>query len=195
MRWGLNFTIEDLQAAFERATEAIRSERPPLDFSAASERAIVHRLALHLESAFPGWNVDCEYDRHGRLRKLLYGIKECSSKRATDEIIPDLLVHHRGESGRANNLLVVEVKKRAGEDVCDRRKLELLTCEEGPYAYQFGLFVNVEEGEFRATWYRDGKQLLGGSAGGNVTQPGIPPDRARHSRARPRAPRAKRRST
>lgn len=29
----------------------------------ANERSISHRLALYLEEEFPGWNVDCEYNR------------------------------------------------------------------------------------------------------------------------------------
>ena len=29
------------------------------------ERALTHRLAVHLEKQFSGWNVDCDYNRLG----------------------------------------------------------------------------------------------------------------------------------
>src|SRR4030095_10383292 len=29
----------------------------------AGERALTHRLAVHFEKQFPGWEIDCEYDR------------------------------------------------------------------------------------------------------------------------------------
>jgi len=28
-----------------------------------NERSITHRLAVHLQDAFKGWDVDCEYNR------------------------------------------------------------------------------------------------------------------------------------
>jgi hypothetical protein len=105
------------------------------------------------------WNVDCEYDRDGQLKKTLEGIKGCDGKKETDAILPDIIVHHREEPGRAHNLLVIELKKDAKEDRCDRRKLELLTDPRGHYQYQLGLYVNVDGGKFTCTWYRDGQPL------------------------------------
>src|SRR6478736_388693 len=32
------------------------------------ERALTHRLAVHLENRFPGWDVDCDYNRLGERR-------------------------------------------------------------------------------------------------------------------------------
>src|SRR3981081_342037 len=29
------------------------------------ERTMTHRLAVHIEKQFPGWDVDCDYDRLG----------------------------------------------------------------------------------------------------------------------------------
>lgn len=34
-----------------------------------SERAISHRLGMYLAEKFPLWDVDCEYNRKGLLRK------------------------------------------------------------------------------------------------------------------------------
>ena len=36
-----------------------------------NERTISHRLAMYLEPHFPGWNVDCEYNRdHDDMKRL-----------------------------------------------------------------------------------------------------------------------------
>lgn len=38
------------------------------------ERALTHRLAVQLEKQFPGWEIDCEYDRLGeRTLRLPHG--------------------------------------------------------------------------------------------------------------------------
>ena len=77
--------------------------------------------------------------------------------RKTDTIVPDIIVHHRGSEGRLHNLLVIELKKDAAEDACDRKKLELLTRPDGHYAYQLGLYINIDGGKFACTWYENGR--------------------------------------
>jgi hypothetical protein len=38
------------------------------------ERTLTHRLAVHLEKQFPGWSVDCDYNRLGeRTLRLPHG--------------------------------------------------------------------------------------------------------------------------
>jgi hypothetical protein len=153
-------TEAQLRAAIQSAIERLRREEPPLDFRRAHERSISQRLAIHLEPFFrQEWNVDCEYDRDGQLKKLLEGIKGCDAEKKTNAIFPDIIVHHREQPGRAHNLLVIELKKDAAEDPCDRRKLELLTDPAGHYQYQMGLYINVDGGIFGCTWYRDGRQV------------------------------------
>jgi hypothetical protein len=105
------------------------------------------------------WDVDCEYDRDGQIKKALGGISDCDARRATDEILPDIIVHHRDGQGCAHNLLVVEIKKEAREDPCDRRRLELLTDQRGHYQYRLGLYLSVDGGNFTCTWYRDGLRV------------------------------------
>lgn len=153
-------TEGQVQAAIQSAIEGIRQEERPLNFELTHERTIAQRLAVHLQPSFGGeWDVDCEYDRDGQLKKTLEGIKGCDSEKKTDEILPDIIVHHRGGEHRAHNLLVVEIKKDDREDPCDRRKLELLTASDGHYQYQLGLYINVNGGNFVCTWYKDGQQL------------------------------------
>jgi hypothetical protein len=97
--------------------------------------------------------------RDGQLKKTVEGIKGCDEEKKTNEILPDIIMHHREQPGRTHNLLVIEVKKNAKEDPCDRQKLELLTNPGGHYQYRLGLYVNVDGGKFTCTWYRDGQQL------------------------------------
>ncbi len=155
--------IEDqVRAAVQSAIDGVRGEMPPLNFHAAHERSIAHRLAAHMEPRLDqdhDWNIDCEYDRDGQLKKTLEGIKGCDAEKRTDEILPDIVVHHREVEGRDYNLLVIEIKKSARQDPCDQRKLELLTASPGHYQYQLGLYINVDNGNFTRTWYRDGQRL------------------------------------
>ena len=65
----------------------------------------------------------------------------------------------RCQEGRENNLLVVELKCNAAHDECDHKKLELLTNPNGEYAYQFGLYIYINGGNFICTWYKDGCEV------------------------------------
>lgn len=151
-------TYAQVQRAVTVAIERVKSEDPALDFGIVHERSTAHRLAVQMEPDFETWNVDCEYDRDGQIKKRLMGISECKRLKATDEILPDIVVHHRRGEGRAHNLLAIELKKQADEDICDRRKLELLTATNEHYEYQVGLYINIDGGRFVCTWYRHGKQ-------------------------------------
>lgn len=152
-------TDERVCNAVVASIQSLKAETPVLEFGNVHERSTAHRLAVQLEPYFRGWNVDCEYDRNIRLKKELAEIAGCDSQKATDEILPDIIVHHRQREGRENNLLVVEIKKRTKEDVCDRRKLELLTRPDGHYAYQLGLYINIKEDSFDCTWYKNGNSF------------------------------------
>ena len=109
-----------------------------------------------MERLFPEWNVDCEYDRDGQKRKAIEGIADCAQQKKSNNILPDIIVHHRGQEGREHNLLVIELKKDCQADPCDRMKLELLTSLSRPFRYQFGLYINANAGRFDLTWYKDG---------------------------------------
>jgi hypothetical protein len=150
-------TDDQLRAAIRSAIEGVRKEAPPLNFKLVHERAIAHRLAVHMEPHLgQEWNVDCEYDRDGEVAKALMGISD--SQKKTDKILPDIIVHHRGGKGHAHNLLVVELKKDAAEARYDQRKLELLTHPEGYFQYQFGLYINIDSGKFTRIWYKDSRK-------------------------------------
>ena len=66
---------EQVMAAVQAAINSLRRERPQLECEIVHERTTAHRLAVHMEPHFPGWNVDCEYDRDASLKKFLDGIR------------------------------------------------------------------------------------------------------------------------
>jgi hypothetical protein len=152
-------TDDEVLAAILRAIEGLRNEHPPLAFGRVHERSVAHRLAVQMEPLFTGWNIDCEYDRDGLLKKLLDGIRECDG-RSTAIIYPDIIVHHRNSTGRENNLLAIELKQDAAADACDRTKLELMTRQNGYYQYQLGLYVCIDGGNFILTWFKNGAQII-----------------------------------
>lgn len=146
----------------DEVIEMVKNEVPALQIG-ASERSYAHRIAVHMESYFGGWNIDCEYNRRGpRFPKELDGINECEERRTTDRILPDIIVHHRTNEATPkddDNLLVIELKNNTDEDVCDRKKLELFTDPDGYYKYKLGLYINVGNHDFKKTWYKDGVQV------------------------------------
>lgn len=153
-------TEEQIRGAIQSAIAGVKAEKPLLDLQRSHERSIAHRLALQMEPHFQSaWDVDCEYNRDGRLKKTLEGIKGCLPRKKGDDILPDIIVHRRAQQGGKHNLLVVEIKKHSAQDPCDHKKLELMTASKGHYQYRLGLYINVDHGQFTCTWYRDGKRL------------------------------------
>ena len=60
------------------------------------ERALTHRLAVHLEQQFAGWQVDCDYDRLGeRTLRLPHGSIISTDDHLGKSIYPDIVVHQR----------------------------------------------------------------------------------------------------
>lgn len=149
--------FEQIQNAVLLATESLKSESRPLRLANVHERSIAHRIAVHMEPLFIEWDIDCEYDRDGEVRKELDGIAGCDAQKRTNVILPDIVVHKRGHRNRENNLLVIEIKKNEIKDICDAEKLKLFTSGSNRYQYQFGLYIFINSGEFVFTWYKDGQ--------------------------------------
>lgn len=91
-----------------------------------SEQSITHKLAVHLQSFFPDYDVDCEYNgnvERGNGRKLISllksRLKESGFLKKREEnideetidrsVFPDIIVHKRGSN--KDNLVIIEVKK------------------------------------------------------------------------------------
>lgn len=163
------------------ALKKIVQNDPYLLEHAIHEPTISHRLAVYLESEFPGFNVDCEYN--GNIdaengKKYIYILKQAAEelgliKAGEDEqellyrcIIPDIIVHKRGHNGSDNNLLVIEVKKSSNPDdgTWDAEKLSRFTSAEyeNNFNYQYGMFVRFTVGttpDFSIQWYQNGHKL------------------------------------
>ena len=107
------------------------------------ERPLTHRLAVHLEHQFAGWQVDCDYDRLGeRTLRLPHGSIISTDDHLGKSIYPDIVVHQREIP---NNLLTIEVRKSTNHQPLehDQHKLRALTDPHLWFAYWIGVFVTL----------------------------------------------------
>ena len=105
------------------------------------ERALTHRFAVYLERQFPGWDVDCDYDRLGeRTLRLPHGTIVSTDDHLAKSIYPDIVVHQREIP---NNLLAVEVRKASNHQPLehDQQKLRALTDPHLWFAWSAGVFL------------------------------------------------------
>ena len=113
----------------------------------ANERSITHRLGLYLQEVFPGWDVDCEYNRDGHETKHLTNLyADVESDQDTEErdVLPDIIVHKRGTEC---NLLVVEVKKNTSSESADKRDSYKLCAFMKELGYKHALFLKLGVGD------------------------------------------------
>jgi hypothetical protein len=105
------------------------------------ERTLTHRLAVHLERQYPGWSVDCDYNRLGeRTLRLPHGTIVSTDDHLGKSIYPDIVVHRREVP---NNLFAVEVRKTTNQQPPehDRHKLRALTDPHLWFAYAIGIYL------------------------------------------------------
>ena len=133
----LNRVIVALQELYSQ--EGVLFERD------LGERALTHRLAVHVERHFPGWDVDCEYDRLGeRTLRLPHGTIVSTDDHLAKSVYPDLVVHQRAIP---NNLLAIELRKTINHQPVghDQRKLMALTDPHLWFAYWIGLLLTLDK--------------------------------------------------
>ena len=113
---------KDIRKLIERAYQMLIEKDGHLLKVNANERSITHRLAIYLESEFPGYDVDCEYNRDGFSSKRLRVHKESIDSDDTNgtTVYPDIIIHHRGKK---SNFIVIEAKKTSNRDDSDKDKL------------------------------------------------------------------------
>jgi hypothetical protein len=107
------------------------------------ERTLTHRLAVHLEKHFPGWEVDCDYNRLGeRTLRLPHGTIVSTDDALGKSVYPDIVVHQRAIP---NNLLAIEVRKAANHQPPehDQHKLRALTDPHLWFAYWIGVLLTL----------------------------------------------------
>ena len=105
------------------------------------ERTLTHRLAVHLEREFSGFEVDCDFDRLGpRTLNLPRGSIVSTDDHLGKSIYPDIVVHQRAIP---NNLLAIEVRKADNHQPIehDRHKLRAMTDARAWFAYWIGAMV------------------------------------------------------
>lgn len=137
MQAELNKVVTTLQEFYAR-------ERFLLD-KEAGERALTHRLAVYVERHFPGWEVDCDYDRLGeRTLRLPRGTIVSTDDHLAKSVYPDIVVHQRAIP---TNLLAIEVRKATNHQPLDhdQHKLQALTDPHLWFAYWIGLLLVLDK--------------------------------------------------
>lgn len=119
----------------------------------ANERCLAARFFAYMTSR-TGYDPDYreltwdpEYNRHGHDPKKLDG----------SEIVPDLILHHRGDDSA--NILVVEFKKSGRSLKSDRVKLAKLTGSPYYFRYRLGVLIVLGIDKVTLEWFRDGKSI------------------------------------
>jgi hypothetical protein len=111
------------------------------------ERTLTHRLAVHVERQFPGWEVDCDYNRLGeRTLRLPHGTIVSTDDALGKSVYPDIVVHQRDIP---NNLLAIEVRKASNHQPPehDQHKLQALTDPHLWFAYWIGVFLTLAKND------------------------------------------------
>jgi len=133
MQSELNKVVSALHDFYARETHLLEKD--------LGERTLTHRLAVHLEKQFPGWDVDCDYNRLGeRTLRLPKGTIVSTDDHLGKSVYPDIVVHQREIP---NNLLAIEVRKAANHQPPehDQHKLQALTDPHLWFAYWIGVYL------------------------------------------------------
>jgi len=142
MQAELDKIVDALNAFYARETHLFENH--------LGERCLTHRLAVHLEHRFAGWDVDCDYNRLGERRLRL----PRASIVSTDDdlgksVFPDIVVHHRAGP---ENLLAIEVRKSANHQPPehDRHKLRAMTDPHLWHAFRAGVLLILTQRQVAA---------------------------------------------
>jgi hypothetical protein len=133
MQTELNKVVSALQEFYARETHLLEKD--------LGERTLTHRLAVHLEKQFAGWDVDCDYNRLGERTLRLPKATIVSTDDALGKsVYPDIIVHQREIP---NNLLAIEVRKASNHQPPehDQHKLRALTDPHLWFAYWIGVYL------------------------------------------------------
>lgn len=144
-------TRESLEVVVREALNRLFARDASLLTNDASEWAVAHRLAVHLEELLPGWDSDCGYNRQGAASH--------SKPDADGSLVrPDIVVHHRGRLEPEHNLLVVELKKQtSGTDQGKAREYTRLPAGKREFQYRHGLTIAIQQ-DWRMTWFANGRK-------------------------------------
>jgi hypothetical protein len=133
MQTELNKVVTALAEFYARETHLLEKD--------LGERTLTHRLAVHLEKQFAGWDVDCDYNRLGeRTLRLPKGTIVSTDDALGKSVYPDIVVHQREIP---NNLLAIEVRKASNHQPPehDQHKLRAMTDPHLWFAYWIGVYL------------------------------------------------------
>lgn len=106
------------------------------------EPTISHRIAVYLEDFFPGFDIDCEYN------KTLIGYKKDVNGK---KIRPDIIIHKRMKN--EFNCVIVEVKKNGKNSKLAKSDIEKLKrCMKGTLNYDLGVFIGILKQKIDICW-------------------------------------------
>ena len=135
---------EKMQAELDKVVSALEdfyARETQLFERDLGERTFNHRLAVHVEKQFDGWDVDCDYNRLGeRMLRLPRGTIISTDDGNGKSVFPDIVVHHRAIP---ENLLAIEVRKATNHQPPehDQHKLHALTDPHLWFAYWIGVYL------------------------------------------------------
>jgi hypothetical protein len=135
MQTDLNKVVDALKEFYARETHLFAKD--------LGERTLTHRLAVHIEKQFSGWEVDCDYNRLGqRTLRLPKGTIISTDDEIGKSIYPDIVVHQREIP---NNLLAIEVRKASNHQPLEHEQLKLraLTDPHIWFAYRIGVLLTL----------------------------------------------------
>lgn len=137
-----SFTKDQIREVLKAAiNQLLKSDADILKID-INERTISARLANYLDHLFPGWHVDCEYNRDRHDPKYLDIIPRHVSSDDTHAttVFPDIIVHRRCTD---QNLLVIEMKKTTSSENndYDKRKLRAFRKQLG---YCYAVFIKLK---------------------------------------------------
>jgi len=136
----------EMQAELDKVVSAIRdfyAREAYLFEKDLGERTLTHRLAVYIERQFPGWEVDCDYDRLGeRTLRMPKATIVSTDDHLGKSIYPDIVVHRRAVP---DNLLAIEVRKATNHQPPDhdQHKLCALTDPYLWFAYGIGVCLTL----------------------------------------------------
>lgn len=144
--------LEDHIEPYLRAAilDAVREKPSLIEDERAHERSIMFRVGLRLAAAveqWEGWKVDMEYNRMNSVtgRRIAKRVKRL--QRADDDearcVFPDLIVHKRRSSDHADNLLILEAKKRPCSGTDERFDEEKLAAYQAELNYQHAVLLKL----------------------------------------------------
>lgn len=141
----------------EKITEAIKKfiekDREDLLRINIYEPTLSHRIGVYLESLFPGYYVDCEYNKH--LSKNKKVINQGTDKERS--IRPDIVIH-RARGKDTENLAIFEIKKSGKKAKKSKEDIEKLkNCVTNDLNYKLGVFIGILKKSVDIIWIEKDK--------------------------------------